>query len=535
MHVLLFMLKRVHAIGAMRMCQRQPSAFTRVARQYGAPHCVIPLVLMLVGIPGLSSQTGSGPARPRTIVTTDPELDDSNSMVRFLLYTNEVTTEGLVYASSQFHWRGDGKGTRFSKPNREYSRGGLTLCPCTSWRWNPAVHHIDTAVDIYAKAYPNLKVHDPNYPTPESLKSKIREGNVEFEGDTSKDTPGSDLIKDVLLDDKGGPVYLQAWGGQSTIARALIAIKLQYGNSPQFPAIQEKISKKAIIQAFGDQDDTNASYIKPEWPGIEFRQMSTAIWGYGARGAVRPEHAQYLSAAWTRENVSSVGPFGPLYRVWRDGKQMVPGDVFDYFGEDATAEQLRAKGFQVWTPPQEKGAWISEGDSSTFMNLIANGLRAYENANYGGWGGRSAPDKDATGASPRDYAAARWFEFAQRDFAARLKWTATPTFAGANHPPKVSVTSGLNVTAAPGGTVRLAATATDPDRNALTIKWWQYADAGTYPGSVTFSATDALTTTLRVPADAVNGQTIHALLQVTDDGAPPLTSFQRVILTVKAP
>ncbi len=407
---------------------------------------VIPAVVVFLGFAGsLSSQTNSTAPRPRTIVTTDPELDDSNSLVRFRLYTNEVTTEGLIYASSQFHWRGDGKGTLFSVPNREYSRGGVNLCPCTSWRWKPGERYIDDAVDIYAKVYSNLKVHDANYPTPESLRSKIREGNVDFE-----------------------------------------AIKLQYGNSPQWSAIQEKVSKKAIIQAFGDQDGTNASYIKPEWPGIEFRQMSTTTWGYGARGVVRPEYAQYLSATWARENVSSVGPFGAFYRVWRDGKQMVPGDVFDYFGEDATAEELRAKGFRVWTPPQEKGAWISEGDSSTFMNLIDNGLRAYADASYGGWGGRNAPDKDAAGASPRDYAAARWFEFAQRDFAARLKWTVTPTFAGANHEPHVSVTSGLNVTAAPGAMVGLIATATDPDANTLTIKWWQYIDAETYPGRLRF-------------------------------------------------
>ena len=228
------------------------------------------------------------PSRPRTIVTTDPELDDSNSLVRFLLYAADVQTEGLIYASSQFHWRGDGKGTLFSVPNREYSRGGVNLCPCTSWRWKPGERYIDEAVDIYAQVYPNLKVHDPNYPTPEFLRSKIREGNVEFDGDTSKDTPGSNLIKEVLLDDRGGPVYLQAWGGQSTIARALKSIKAQYEGSPDWPKIQEKVSRKAIIQAFGDQDNTNASYIKPEWPGIEFRQMSTATWGYGARGVVRP-------------------------------------------------------------------------------------------------------------------------------------------------------------------------------------------------------------------------------------------------------
>src|SRR5262245_973235 len=463
----------------------------------------IPVALICLGVGSVvSSQSSTSKLRPRTIVTPDPELDDSNSLVRFLLYSPDVQVEGLIYASSQFHWKGDGKGTLFSVPNREYSRGGKNLCPCTSWRWKPGERYIDDAVDIYAKVYPNLKVHDPNYPTPDDLRSKIREGNVEFDGDTSKDTPGSDLIKSVLLDDKGGPVYLQAWGGQSTIARALKSIKLQYEGSPAWPKVLEKVSRKAIIQAFGDQDNTNATYVKPEWPGIEFRQMATATWGYGARGVVRPEFARYLSADWTRENVSTVGPFGAFYRVWRDGKQMVPGDVFDYFGEDLSVDELKTKGYRVWTPPQEKGAWISEGDTSTFMNLIDNGLRAHEDASYGGWGGRNAPDKDATGAAPRDYGTARWFEFAQRDFAARLKWTVTPTFAGANHEPLVAMTSGLNVTAAPGATVRLTATATDPDHNTLTSRWWQYADAGTAPVTVAFSAADALMTTFRVPQDA---------------------------------
>jgi hypothetical protein len=501
-------------------------------RHVAAALICLPLVFMASAAAAQSTDTR---VRPRTIVTTDPELDDQNSLVRFLLYSSEVQTEGLIYASSQFHWRGDGNGTLFSAPNREYSRGGLNLCPCTSWRWKPGERYIDEAVDIYAQVYPNLRVHDAAYPTPELLRSKIREGNVEFDGDTSKDTPGSNLIKAVLLDDLGGPVYIQAWGGQSTIARALMSIAAQYQGSPEWPRIREKVSRKAIIQAFGDQDNTNATYIKPEWPDIEFRQMATATWGYGARGVVRPEFAQYLSAAWTREHVSTVGPFGAFYRVWRDGKQMVPGDVFDYFGLDLPVEELKAKGFRVWTPPQEKGAWISEGDTSTFMNLIDNGLRAHEHPSYGGWGGRNAPDRDATGATPRDYATARWFEFAQRDFAARLKWTVTSRVADANHEPRVAVTSGLNLSAAPGSTVRLTATAADPDGNGLTSTWWHYADAGSYPGRITFSSATALTTTFDVPADATMGQTIHVVLQVTDNGTPALTSFQRVIITATAP
>jgi hypothetical protein len=467
--------------------------------------------------------------RPRTIVTTDPELDDSNSLVRFLLYSTDVQTEGLIYASSRFHWKGDGKGTTMNLPGREYSRLG----PQRAWRWKPGERFIDDAVDAYSRVYDNLKVHDAHYPTPASLRSKIREGNVEFEGDISKDTPGSDLIKQVLLDDKGDPVYLLAWAGQSTIARALKSIQLQFENTPEWPKIAANISKRAIIQAFGDQDGTYASYIKPHWPKIEFRSMATTTWGYGARGVVLPEFAKYLSSSWTEKHVSRVGPLGAFYRVWGDGKQMVPGDIYDHFGfSGLTAKELKAKGYAVWMPVQEKGSWISEGDSSTFMNLLANGLRAYEDATYGGWGGRKGADQDAKGKKPRDYATARWFEFAQLDFAARMRWSVTPTFAEANHAPMVRVTSGVNVSATAGDTVPLKASASDPDGNNLTYTWWQYKDAGTYPGVVTFSNATSLVSSITVPADANPGQTIHLLLRVTDDGTPALTSFQRVIVTV---
>src|SRR6188768_2532775 len=129
--------------------------------------------------------------KPRIIITADPELDDSNSLIRFLLYSTDVKIEGLIYASSQFHWTGDGKGTKFSLPGREYTRFGLNLCPCESYRWAKDERFIDDIVERYEKVYPNLKVHNANYPTPELLKSKIRFGNIEFDGDFSKDTPGS--------------------------------------------------------------------------------------------------------------------------------------------------------------------------------------------------------------------------------------------------------------------------------------------------------------------------------------------------------
>ena len=44
--------------------------------------------------------------KPRVIATTDGEIDDRCSMVRFLLYANEWDIEGIVTSSSQYHCRG---------------------------------------------------------------------------------------------------------------------------------------------------------------------------------------------------------------------------------------------------------------------------------------------------------------------------------------------------------------------------------------------------------------------------------------------
>ena len=116
-----------------------------------------PRAFLLVALAGCA--TASARYHPRVVVTTDPELDDANSLIRYLLYSTDFRTEGLIYASSGFHWKGDGSGKRVSVPNREYSRFGLNLCPCASWRWAPDEHFIDLAVATYEQVYPNLRVH----------------------------------------------------------------------------------------------------------------------------------------------------------------------------------------------------------------------------------------------------------------------------------------------------------------------------------------------------------------------------------------
>ena len=519
--------------------------------------------------------------KPRVVITADPELDDNNTIIRAILYSSDVRFEGLIYASSQFHWRGNGMGTTQYIAGREYTR--LGLCPCTSWRFSPDERFIDDIVDAYAKVYKNLKVHDPDYPSPEDLKSKIKWGNVDFDGDFSKDTDGSNLIKSLLLDDRPGPLYVTAQGGESTIARSLKAIYEQYANTRQWGAVREKVSRKLIIIPSGDQDGTGGGYIHPNWPEVRKYEFSGIDFSYIAPVRSAFEVKTYLSPEWTHDNITTRGPVGALYRVWGDGKQMVKDDRTDYFGLSGfTAEQLKQMGYMVWMPPQPKGSFLGEGDTPTFINLIGNGLRACENPTWGGWGGQMHPDgmtpslfgapppampadtsgiarglapagSDANrpGASkddhPVDYSNfhfppvpprtaavnARFLAAAQNDFAARMQWSVTPKYGEANHPPVVKIKGPLAISAAPGTIVRLQGEASDPDRNAVKVTWWQYNDAGTYPGNIAFSDPAAFTTTFRVPGDAKPGQTIHVVFEVTDNGAPPLTRYQRIIVTVQ--
>ena len=535
----------------------------------------VPLALLLATLGSCattSSRTASSVGsstnpKPRVVVTADPELDDSNSLVRYLLHSADFRTEGLVYASSGFHWKGDGTGKKWSVPGREYFRFGLKACPCESWRWAPNERFIDDAVETYAQVYPNLRVHDPSYPTPAELKSKIRWGNIEFDGDISKDTPGSDLIKALLLDEQPGPVYLLAWGGQSTIARALKSIQERYEGKPEWPAIHEKVSRKAILSPSGDQDDTYAKYIRPNWPNVG--SLPAGLGGvalaYGAGAAVSAENAVYYGADWTRQNISSRGPFGTFYRVWGDGKQMVKGDIFDYFGLSGySVPQLRAMGYIVWTAPRPKGEFIGEGDTFTYLNLIDNGLLGYHDETPGGWAGHGVRPAAAGDTTRRTSQSAPSFSYedflksveraaaagdvspaarppspvpnftpaAQNALATRMNWSVTSTYAGANHEPKVAIRGSARISARPGATVRLEGVASDPDRNAVTARWWRWKDVDTYPGEITLSNATSLISSLQVPADAVAGQTIQMILEVTDNGTPALTRYQRVVVSV---
>jgi hypothetical protein len=492
--------------------------------------------------------------KPRVVITTDPELDDNNSLIRYVLMSDGYQTEGLIYTSSQFHWRGDGKGTLFAMPNREYNRNGRNVCPCTRWRWDPNERYIDNIVDAYEKAYPNLKIHSKDYPSPAQLRSTVKWGNVDFEGEMDKDTDGSNLIKSLLLDDINEPIYIHAWGGLSTIARALKSIEDQYKNTPRWAAIRARVVSKGVIHPSGAQDNTGADYIRPNWPEIRYGNgggAGGAGLGYNAQSNAADADKVYYSAQWMQENVSSKGTFGRLLRVWGDGKQMVKGDFTDYFGESGkTKEQLEAEGYWVWTPPHSKGEFLGEGDTGTFLSLLDNGLQGWRQENrrnptvyqtagttnivpFGGGAPEAgtAPPGGARGvATPRP--PARFLRPLMHDLAERMTWAITPRYADANHYPTVTLKA-AKLSATPGDVVTLSATARDPDNDHVSVKWWRFENNGTYAGAVTLDATDGLTTSFRIPPDAKSGDTIHIIAEATDDAKLPLTRYARAIVAVK--
>jgi hypothetical protein len=67
----------------------------------------------------------------------------------------------------------------------------------------------------------------------------------------------------------------------------------------------------------------------------------------------------------------------------------------------------------------------------------------------------------------------------------------------------------------------------------MSYLWFQYKEAGSYPGIVSFRPYAANLYNLPVTAPRVDKpQTVHFILQVKDKGTPALISYKRVIVTV---
>ena len=443
--------------------------------------------------------------RPRVIVTTDGEIDDECSLVRFLLYSNEWDIEGIITSSSQYHWHGH------------------------KWAGDD---WMEPTLKAYGEVYPNLTKHDSNYPTPEYLREHCFLGNVEREGEMDSVTAGSQQIVKVLLDETDKrPIWIQAWGGTNTIARALKTIEEDY------PEKMKTVADKMRFFFIWEQDSTYQAYIRPHWSKYNIKTIiSDQFEAIAYRWKmVQPEDMQkYYEGSWMKENILQ--------------------------GHGALCSSYKA---------HENGDFRSEGDSPAFLHTINVGLRNLENPSWGGWGGRYVKVRENTYLDPvpvegYQYPEGRWYgengwgrcslrsgstatekerniyfkpmwrwgAAMQNDFAARADWCVEP-YEKANHAPVVVLAHATDLQARAGDTVELSAEETkDPDGDKLTYRWWQYVEAGTYSGNVKIEGMQGVHASVIVPEDAKPGNTIHVICEVTDDGIPQLTRYQRIVIQI---
>jgi hypothetical protein len=121
----------------------------------------------------------------------------------------------------------------------------------------------------------------------------------------------------------------------------------------------------------------------------------------------------------------------------------------------------------------------------------------------------------------------------QNDFASRADWC-VKSYKEANHPPVVVLGHAVDLKAKSGDTIKLSAKGTsDPDKDRLTYHWWQYQEADTYDGIIEIKGNVKKNASFTVPNDAVKGETIHVICEVTDTGTPKLTRYQRVVVKIE--
>lgn len=463
---------------------------------------IIISLLALIAVAKIDFVYANQSQKPRVIAMTDGEVDDRCSMIRFLLYTNEMDLAAIIQTNSVFQLKG-----------------------WSTEKW------IEKEIDAYRQVYPNLVVHDPSYPTPDDLKKKLYLGdedathlvvdhnaNLRIPGMEPvvnpafwNDTPGSDLIVKILLEDDPRSVYIQAWGGGNTAARAFYKLKTQY------PKDYKRALSKVVMYNIWYQDGAG-SYIERNHPEVTMvlSYLFNGTWDYGSQRYTNQFVKDYLQ--------NDHGALGKLY-------------------------------FQNY---------ISEGDSPAFLYSLYNGLRSYEHPTYGGWGGqfyKVAGFKNVYRDTDKG-SYQRWIEFANRDFEAKLKWCVSEKFTDANHKPQITIKGGLNRTVKSGEKVEIEAEFDDPDPvdlEALWEKWgailqqqghdksvlpafaekqpkcsplwWQYKEAGSYDGHIELTNPGKSKINFLAPIVS-KPKTIHIILEVKDNGSPSLTAFARVIVTV---
>ncbi|MCC9654297.1 nucleoside hydrolase-like domain-containing protein [Rhodopirellula halodulae] len=448
---------------------------------------------------------------PRLFVLTDieNEPDDAMSMVRLLVYANQIDIEGLA-ATTSVHQQ------RRVAPDR-----------------------IRKIVKAYGEVRDNLEKHEAGYPTAQALLDCVSEGlpvyGMQGVGEGQDSAASEALIRAVDREDPR-PIWVTAWGGPSVLAQSLWKVRETRSKDDL-----AKFVSKIRVYTISDQDDSGP-WMRENFPDLFY----VASPGFHPGGA-------YHQATWS-------GISGDHFHARCDGAD------FSLVTNEWLEKNIRRKGPLGEQYPHWE--YLMEGDTPSFLNLINNGLSNPERPDWGGWGGRyelytpryrrwffqeetrpfwTDSEDEVMGVDGRwhdtNHATIwRWREAYQNDFAARMDWTIR-SVEDANHPPIVKLNHADRITAKKGELIELDASAsTDPDGDALSFEWFNYAEAGTFLCSsgttgqpLSINAFDQAKASFRVPTRTVmppGTGTMHVIVAVTDHGSPRLTRYHRVIVDV---
>ena len=432
---------------------------------------------MIVLLAGLLLVNVSLP-KTRLIVTTDisslkagvGEPDDTQSLVRLLLYASDFDIEGLIATRT--------------------NHGG-------------EVHpeYIRSIVRAYGKVRPNLALHDPRYPTERHLLDRVKAGLAGTDSvGRGRDSEGSDWIISVVDRPDPRPVWIVIWGGSRELAQALWRVK-NARTPEEFAAFQSRIR----VYAINDQDKTGRwiRAVHPELFYITGRQVY--------RGMYRGGDESLVAREWVDKHVThGHGPLGAAYPNYDGGdpwgrvRGVKEGDTpsFLYLIPNGLGDPMRP----------EWGSW---------------------GGRFTGEGKHFSDAEDRAGADTSARATVyRWRAAYQADFQSRLDWCVKPPDK-ANHPPVAVLDALSERTVSPGDRVVLSAKGShDPDGNGLSYRWFHYPEPGTYGGSIRINGATTPDASFVAP-NVDSPKTIHVVLTVTDDGDPRLSRYGRVVVAVR--
>jgi hypothetical protein len=189
---------------------------------------------------------------------------------------------------------------------------------------------------------------------------------------------------------------------------------------------------------------------------------------------------------------------------------------------------------------------IKEGDTPSYLGLIANGLNLGADPAWGDWGGRCDPQPGSPNRwvdavdplpgfeqdpLPQMASVYRWRPDFQADFQARLDWCVASA-EHANHAPIAMIAGDAHRTVHSGETIVLDASASrDPARQALHFDWSVYAQAGSLAHLDRHGPVDAAAFEFRAP-NVQRPESLHLLLTLANEGEPVLKNYARVVFSI---